>query len=272
MIITGIIGYPLDTTLSPRMHKAAFEAKKINGVYLEIPVEPTRIKEVLDSLRVIGCRGVNVTNPHKETLLLFLTKLSEEAKEVGAVNTIVFDNEDLIGYNTDIFGLETLLHNLKIELHERNIFLIGAGGAARAAAYVIRSLKPKTFYIANRNFQKARQLARQFDATAINISKLHAPLLTTDMVINATSVDLQDDVTPFMQRGSLYVDINYKFPHKKRDGITMVNGLEMLVHQGARSFSLWTGEEAPVDVMKKAIGAYKSISGFFGKKNFDSQL
>ena len=254
MIITGIIGYPLDMTLSPRMHKAAFEAKRINGVYLEIPVEPARIKEVLESLRVIGCRGVNVTNPHKETLLLFLTKLSEEAKEAGAVNTIVFNNDDLIGYNTDIFGLETLLHNLKIELHERNIFLIGAGGAGRAAAYVIRSLKPKTFYIANRNFQKARQLALQFDATAINISKLHSPLLATDMVINATSVDLQDDVTPFMQRGSLYVDINYKFLHKKRDGITMINGLEMLVQQGARSFSLWTGEEAPVDVMKKALG------------------
>ncbi|MCG2715708.1 MAG: shikimate dehydrogenase [Candidatus Marinimicrobia bacterium] len=254
MIITGIIGYPLDMTLSPRMHKAAFEAKNINGVYLEIPVEPARIKEVLDSLRVIGCRGVNVTNPHKETLLLFLTKLSEEAKMAGAVNTIVFDNDDLIGYNTDIFGLETLLHNLKIELHERNILLIGAGGAGRAAAYVIRSLNPKTFYIANRNFQKARQLAQQFDATAINISKLHSPLLTTDMVISATSVDLQDDVTPFMQRGSLYVDLNYKFPHKKRDGITMVNGLEMLVQQGARSFSLWTGEEAPVDVMKKALG------------------
>jgi len=254
LIITGIIGYPLDMTLSPKIHKAAFEAQKINGAYLEIPVEPARLKEVLDTLQIIGCRGVNVTNPHKETLLPLLTKMSKEVKEVGAVNTIVFDNTDVIGYNTDIFGLESLLQTINYEIGGKNILLLGGGGAARAAAYVIRSHAPKTFFVTNRNFQKAQQLAQKFGATAEKINLISPLLNSADMVINATSVDLQDDVTPFMQKGSLYLDLNYKFPHKKKVGIKMVNGLEMLVHQGAQAYSLWTGQEAPVDVMKQALG------------------
>lgn len=254
MIITGIIGYPLDITLSPKMHRAAFEAQKINGAYLEIPVETARLKEVLDSLRIIGCRGINVTNPHKETLLPLLTKMSKEVKEVGAVNTIVFDSSDIIGYNTDIFGLESLLHKINYKISEKNILLLGGGGAARAAAYVIHSHATKTFFVMNRNFPKVQQLAQKFGATAVKMN-LSSPLLNSaDMVINATSVDLQDDVTPFMQKGSLYLDLNYKFSHKKKAGITMVNGLEMLVHQGAKAYSLWTGQEAPVDVMKQALG------------------
>ena len=254
MLITGIIGYPLDMTLSPRMHTAAFQAKKIDGTYLKIPVEPARLEDVLNALRVIGCIGVNVTNPHKETLLFFLNEISKEAKEVGAVNTVVFNENGLSGHNTDVFGFQALLDRVKIDLTRKNVLLIGAGGVAKAAAWVLSQLRLNKLYITDIVKPKAETLASQYGATVVNSNSLHSPLNTTDMVINASSVDLQDDVTPFMQRGSLYMDLNYKFPVKQHEGIRSVNGLDMLLYQGVRAFEIFTGEEAPVDVMKNALG------------------
>ena len=254
MLITGIIGYPLDMTLSPRMHNAAYQAKKIDGAYLRIPVEPVRLEDVLNALRVIGCRGVNVTNPHKETLLLFLNEISKEAKEVGAVNTVVFNDNGLSGYNTDVDGLQALLRNVEIDLDQKNVMLIGAGGVAKAAAWALSQYNLRNLYITDIIAAKAENLASRYGATVINSNHLLSPLNTTDMVINASSVDLQDDVTPFMQRGSLYLDLNYKFSVKQHEGIRSVNGLDMLLYQGVRAFEIFTGESAPVDVMRQALG------------------
>ncbi|MBN2601226.1 MAG: shikimate dehydrogenase [Candidatus Marinimicrobia bacterium] len=254
MLITGIIGYPLDMTLSPRMHTAAFQAKKIDGAYLRIPVEPARLEDVLDALRVIGCRGVNVTNPHKETLLLFLNEISKEAEEVGAVNTVVFGKDGLSGHNTDIYGFRVLLQNADIDLAQKSVLLIGAGGVAKAAAWVLSQSNLHNLYVTDIITAKAETLAAQYGATVVHSNPLHSLLNTTDMVINASSVDLQDDVTPFMQRGSLYMDLNYKFPVKKHEGVRSINGLDMLLHQGVRAFEIFTGENAPVDVMKNALG------------------
>jgi len=254
LLITGIIGYPLDMTLSPKMHTAAFRAKKIDGAYLRIPVEPTRLEDVLNALRVIGCRGVNVTNPHKETLLLFLNEISKEAKEVGAVNTVVFDENGLSGHNTDVYGFQALLDRVDIQLSQKRVLLIGAGGVAKAAAWVLNHLRLSRLYITDIVNSKAEALASRYGATVVNSNSLHSPLSTTDMVINASSVDLQNDVTPFMQRGSLYMDLNYKFPVKQHAGIRSVNGLYMLLYQGVRAFEIFTGESVPVDVMKNTLG------------------
>jgi len=241
-------------TLSPRMHNAAYQAKKIDGAYLRIPVEPARLEDVLNALRVIGCRGVNVTNPHKETLLLFLNEISKEAKEVGAVNTVVFNDNGLSGHNNDVVGFQALLRNVEIDLEQKNVLLIGAGGVAKAAAWALNQYKLRNLYITDSIKAKAETLASQYGATVVHSNPLHSLLNTTDMVINASSVDLQDDVTPFMQRGSLYLDLNYKFPVKQHEGIRIVNGLDMLLYQGVRAFEIFTGESAPVDVMRQALG------------------
>ena len=128
MIITGIIGYPLTVTYSPRMHKAAFEALNINGVYLALPVESERLAEVLNALRVIGCQGINVTIPHKQSVMPFLSEISREAEAVGAVNTINFKPDGLVGYNTDVYGFEVLLNNQELDLNQKTVVLLGAGG------------------------------------------------------------------------------------------------------------------------------------------------
>jgi len=132
--------------------------------------------------------------------------------------------------------------------------LIGAGGVAKAAAWALSQYNLRNLYITDIIAAKAENLANQYDATVINSNHLLSPLNTTDMVINASSVDLQDDVTPFMQRGSLYMDLNYKFPVKQHDGIRSINGLDMLLYQGVRAFEIFTGESAPIDVMKNALG------------------
>lgn len=255
MLITGIIGYPLETTYSPRMHNAAFRAKKIDGAYLRIPVEPTRLKDVLDALRVIGCRGVNVTNPHKETVLLFLNRIAKEAQEVGAVNTVVFDEDGLSGYNTDVYGFRILLEHTRIDLRGKKVLMIGAGGVAKAAAWVLNQYQPDRLYLHDIERSKAEALASHYKtATFIATDALQTTLNNTAMVINASPVDFQDDVTPFMQRGSLYLDLNYKFSLRQHGEISCVNGLEMLLYQGVKAFEIFTGEKAPVGAMQKALG------------------
>jgi shikimate dehydrogenase len=252
-VITGIIGYPLDITLSPQMHKAAFEAQSLDGVYLSIPVEPARVEEVVDALRVIGCRGINVTNPHKEAVLSLLDEIAEASREVGAVNTVVFNDRHLSGYNTDVYGFEMLLRSIEVDINEKRILLIGAGGVAKAAAYVLNRQNPRQLLITDLVESKAAKLADCTNATAVKTKAIQKWLDTTDIVINASSVDLQKEVVPFLKRGSSYIDLNYKFTLQQREEIVITNGLEMLLHQGAKSYEIWTGRKAPIEVMRKAL-------------------
>ena len=255
MIITGIIGYPLTVTYSPRMHKAAFEALNINGVYLALPVESERLAEVLNALRVIGCRGINVTVPHKQSVMPFLSEISREAEAVGAVNTINFKPEGLIGYNTDVYGFEILLNNQELDLNQKTIILLGAGGVARAAAYVLRKHNPHNFYINDIIPSRAQDLARKYDAISLHTEELRSLIKQADLIINATPVDLQDKVVTNLPDGAAYLDLNYKFQQRPRNGIKLANGLEMLLHQGVKSFEIWTDVRAPIEVMRKALGS-----------------
>ncbi len=255
MIITGIIGYPLTVTYSPRMHKAAFEALNINGVYLALPVEPERLAEVLNALRVIGCRGINVTVPHKQSVMPFLSETSEEAKAAGAVNTIVFKPDGLVGYNTDVYGFEALLRNLEFDLNYKTFILLGAGGVARAVAYVLRKHNPHNFYINDIIDSKAEDLAQKYNAIPLKTEARRSLIQQADLVINATPVDLQDEVVNNLPDGAAYLDLNYKFQLRPRNGIKLADGLEMLLHQGAKAFEIWTDVRAPIEVMRKALGS-----------------
>jgi shikimate dehydrogenase len=255
MTITGIIGYPLTVTYSPRMHKAAFEALNIKGVYLELPVEPKRLEEVLNALRVIGCRGINVTVPHKQSIMPFLSEISKEAEAVGAVNTIVFKPDGLVGYNTDVHGFEVLLRNLEFELNYKTFVLLGAGGVARAAAYVLRKHNPHNFYINDIIVSRAQDLAQKYNAIPLKTEERRSLIQQADLVINATPVDLQNEVVNNLPEGAAYLDLNYKFRLKPRAGIKLANGLEMLLHQGAKAFEIWTDVRAPIEIMRKALGS-----------------
>ncbi len=254
MLITGIIGYPLETTLSPKMHNAAFKELGIDGVYLRLPVLKERLKEATLGLRALGFRGVNVTVPHKETIVEYLDDTTEEVKRVGAVNTILIEDYKLIGHNTDIYGFKESLMEYKIDITDKDLLIVGAGGAARACAHVINSMKPKRFIITDKILERAEVVSNLFDAEIIEPAEIENIIPEMDIVINATPIDFQEMILPVMKRGAVYYDVNYKFRKLKGRDIKMINGLLMLVLQGAQSFHLWTGREAPIEVMKNMVG------------------
>jgi len=206
------------------------------------------------SLIPLGIRGVNVTTPYKEMVLQFLDEISKAAAVVGCVNTILVKNNRLLGYNTDIYGFKKSLIKYKLKIKGKNILLIGAGGAGRACSWVMGSAGPRNFLIADRLNQRARKVAKLFNGKVLRLDKINDAIPNMDLVVNATPIDLQHIIIPIVKKGSTYYDINYKFKRIQTRRVRVINGLSMLVLQGARSFTLWTGKKPPIEVMEKAAG------------------
>ncbi|MDD2716149.1 MAG: shikimate dehydrogenase [Candidatus Wallbacteria bacterium] len=251
MLYTGIIGYPLAVTFSPVMQQAAFSHLGIEGVYQRFPVPAQKLKDAVFGLAALGFRGVNVTAPHKEAVYRLLQLLSPEAEAVGAVNTILF-GERMQGFNTDVHGFRESLRIMDIGLQGRSVLLIGSGGAARSCGYVIKNLKPANFMITNRTASRAKNLASALSAEPVPYDLLDSCASHADLVVNSTSEDMLAMIKKF-KSGAVYYDLNYRFPARDCRGFRAVNGLLMLALQGAESFRIWTGQPAPLEIMKKAL-------------------
>jgi shikimate dehydrogenase len=254
LLVTGIIGYPLKITFSPAMHNAAFKALGIDGIYAQLPVEGENLKEAVHGLSALGFRGFNVTIPYKKKVMEYLDEISDAALSVDAVNTVLIEENKLKGFNTDTYGFEESLNSYKIELKNKKVMLIGAGGVAYACSYIINKKNPSNFIITDIIEEKAEKLAEIYKAEKISDQNIEKLAAGSDVILNATPVDLQDKFLPLMKDNSVYYDINYNFKKKEQKGVKVVNGSLMLILQGARAFSIWTGQNAPVEVMKKAIG------------------
>ncbi|ACS34097.1 shikimate dehydrogenase [Thermococcus gammatolerans] len=255
----GLIGFPARHSLSPAMHNAAFRELGMNAVYLAFEVAPERLKMAVDGVRGLGIHGLNVTMPHKTTVIEHLDGLSGEAEEIGSVNTIVNDGE-LIGYNTDGVGARRALE-MVTSLRGKNVLIIGAGGAGRAIAYALS--KVSEVVVLNRTPEKARALER-FGVTGDRLTpeNLRRYLANADVLINATPVGMNSDESPvpaeLLREGLVVMDIVYKplktrlLREAERRGCVTVDGLWMLVHQGAESFRLWTGKSVDPELMRRA--------------------
>ncbi len=254
MLVTGIIGYPLKTTFSPPMHNAAFKELGLDGVYVQLPVKEEKLKEAVYGLSALGFRGFNVTIPYKKDVMEYLDEISIEATAIDAVNTVLIEEDKLKGFNTDIYGFEESLNKYEIDLAGKKVMLIGAGGVAYACSYIINKKNPLSFIITDILEEKAENLAKIYQADVITSQELENIASDSDIILNATPLDLQDKILPLMKENSVYYDINYKFKAKKQKGVKVVNGSLMLILQGARAFNIWTGQDAPIEVMKKAIG------------------
>jgi len=255
MIFTGLIGYPLSYTLSPKIHNAAFKQLGLRGIYLPLPVKEANLTAFMKDLRNKNFRGLNVTIPYKERVLDFLDRISPEAESVRAVNTLIIENRRLTGHNTDLDGFRGSLAEKDIKIADRKVLLIGCGGAGRACACVIRGRKPGAFFVSDLDDEKAKITAQNFGAEPVNFRRLEAILSKNmDLVVNAAPADLQEIILPVLKSGSVYFDLNYRFGLNSKKGVRVLNGLPMLVLQAARSFALWTGERAPVRIMKTAAG------------------
>jgi len=268
--VYGIFGYPVKHSLSPLMQNAAFREAGIDAVYVPFEVEPENLKEAVDGVRALGIKGLNVTVPHKERIVEHLDYLSEEAELLGAVNTVKNENGELTGYNTDAEGFLRSLIEEGVELEGKKALMFGAGGAARAVGYALLKGGVSFLYIVNRNFQRAREVGELLGKRGnvlvfpLKESTVETLLKEVDLIVNTTSVGMKPEDPHLFDysktpEGITVVDIIYNPPETpllkaaKERGCKTVNGLGMLVHQGAVAFEIWTGKTAPVETMREVL-------------------
>jgi len=270
--VCGIIGDPIEHTMSPVMHNTAFKNKGVDYVYLPFRVRKEELSKAIEGMRALNIRGLNITIPHKVAVIQFLDELDPLADKIGAVNTIVNNDGVLRGYNTDATGFLQALCERGIEPKGKNVVILGAGGASRAISFILAERK-SSLAILNRTWDKAKICADRISkifqsetaALKLNRENLAAALSQADILVNATSVGMSPNVneTPItsnLLRPDLVVfDIVYN-PIKTRlrreaeaAGATVISGLDMLVWQGALAFEKWTGLKAPVELMREEV-------------------
>lgn len=272
-LITGIFGYPLSHTLSPAMHNKAFEALGLDYVYLPFPVSPENLPPAVKALSALGFKGVNITIPHKEAVMKYLDEVAKEAELIGAVNTIVVKEGKLCGFNTDGSGFLNSLREAGFDPKGKKAVVLGAGGACRAVAMTLSWAGIGKLHLAARSVAKAENLARDisnFSSTWLEVSNLEdlteQAIGEADLIINTTPVGMYphvDELAPLntnaLHRGQLVCDLIYNplqttlLKEAGKQGCATLNGIGMLVYQGAESFSLWTEKSAPLEVMRQAV-------------------
>ena len=260
----GIVGWPLDHTLSPVIHNAAFRALGLDWIYLAWPVPGERLKGAVEGMRALGVMGANVTMPHKKPVLDLLDQVSGDAVAVGAVNTIQRLGDVLIGHNTDIDGFSQFLtHEAGCNPAGKDAVVLGSGGAARAVVKALADLGVTGFTVAARDPDKASDL-RSLHPQGVEVvawSQGNAAAEHSDIIVNATPLGMAgEDALPWVafRPDQLIVDLVYRQPttrlieRARASGASAWGGLGMLLGQAAASFRIWTGQEAPLETMSAA--------------------
>ncbi len=264
----GIMGYPVSHSRSPFIHKLFAMQTEQNLEYELLKVAPSRLEKEIKKFQRKGGKGLNITVPHKAEVTRLVDHLSERASSAGAVNTLVFREEDIIGDNTDGIGLmRDLLVNLKLDLTDKNILILGAGGATRGIVASLLDAEPKSITIANRTLSKARILADIFSASGPVSARKFDDLQATpsfDIVINATSAGLKGEIPPFPETAiddkTFCYDLSYALSPTpfsswaaEQGAARSVMGWGMLVEQAAESFLLWRGVRPDTQKVLKQI-------------------
>jgi shikimate dehydrogenase len=264
----GLIGDPVDHSLSPVMHNAAFAELGIDVRYELWPTKPGDLTNVVNSIRDDQILGANVTVPYKQDVFDLVDATTAITDQIGAVNTIIPIGNGLLGDNTDAFGFMTSLRE-EADVPHRAALVLGAGGASRAVLVALREMNVPMIYLANRTEQRAHDLVQSLGLKSIEVialSGVDEVLGDVGIAINATSLGWHDDASPIneqqfarLQSDAIAMDLTYRetafLRGARAAGLTAIDGLGMLIHQGARSFALWTGVEPPVEVMRSAVEA-----------------
>jgi shikimate dehydrogenase len=261
----GVIGWPLDHTLSPAIHTAAFRRLGIEWVYLTFPVAPEHLAQAIGGLRALGAIGANVTIPHKEAVIAHLDQLSGDAAAIGAVNTIQRLGDRLIGHNTDVDGFrEFVSGDAGIRVEGADAVVLGAGGAARAVVKALDDLGAASITIVARNSERGAPLTELVGSARAHVEPWdRAGELTeaAQVIVNATPLGSEgDDPVPDARwhPGQSVVDLVYLPPTTplveaaRAGGADAWAGVGMLVRQAAASLQVWTGQDPPLEVMSAA--------------------
>lgn len=273
--LIGLIGWPVAHSRSPALHNAAAAALGLDWVYVPLPVRPEDLKTAVSALPALGFRGVNVTVPHKQTVLPLLDDLDNGAQALKAVNTILVDqNGRLTGYNTDWSGFQADLESQQVAVNSRDCLVLGAGGSARAVVYALARLGGRVQVLARRP-QQAADLVADLAANLPDTFVQERPLTDlpqaaaqsqSPLIVNTTPLGMAPhldqsiwpDDLPF-PAGSFVYDLVYNPRHTRlieqaqAAGCRTSHGLGMLLYQGAQAFALWTGQQPDLAVMAAAL-------------------
>ena len=271
--IVGLIGYPVEHSKSPVMHNAAFDSLGLDFMYLLFSVRPPYLKEAVMGLRALNIVGANITIPYKEEVMKYLDDITAEAKLIGAVNTIHIQDGKLIGYNTDGQGFITsLLTDGRVKLEGQKVLLIGAGGAGKAVAVKLAERGVERLVITDKIEEKAKALVGRLQENIPDCPVYAMPpgdkefaktVLESTLLINATPVGMKEGDPPiidpeYLHKALFVYDVIYNretplIEAAKKRGLRTLDGMGMLIHQGAASFEIWTGQKAPIEVMRNRI-------------------
>jgi len=269
--VYGLIGDPIDHSLSPAIQNAAFRYTGVDAVYVAFPVPAASLRLAVHGLKSVGVKGFNVTAPHKLAVLPCLDSVETEAAEIGSINTVKNDDGALTGFNTDGVGAVNAMKEAGISAKGQNVLLIGAGGAGCAIGHALAS-RDYSLIVADRTLGRARRLARLLDAkfgvkvepAALSRQPLRQFVSRAEVILNASSMGMNGTNNPpidktWFRHDHWVFDIVYS-PLRTRllrdataSGARTINGLDMLVNQGACSFTLWTGKKAPIRQMRRAV-------------------
>lgn len=268
--IVALIGHPVEHSFSPPMHNRAFEKLNMDYAYVAFDVEPANLKSAIEGAKALNIKGFNVTIPHKISVMEFLDEIDEVARLIGAVNTIDFKN--MKGYNTDGIGAVEAIEEVT-SIKGKNVVIAGAGGASRAISFYIAKYGADAMTILNRNPLKAQNLASDVSNSGLigevksdSISEINAYLADADILIDTTPVGMHPNVDdePIATSQNMHEDLvvfdavynpneTVLLKEAIKAGAKPVYGIKMLLYQGAESFKIWTGRDAPVDEMEMAL-------------------
>ena len=276
--LVGLIGWPVEHSLSPAMHNAAFDALQLNWRYVPLPVAPEAVRRAVDGLAALGFRGANVTVPHKRAVMNRLDEIAPDARSFGAVNTLVVERESdvrpaLRGDNTDYAGFVQALRQDGFEPTGKRALVVGAGGAARAVVFGLLKAEIAAVTVLNRTPARAERLVADLapfgertplDPLGLTDERLIESARRSDLLVNTTPVGMwphvERSIWPAevaMPPSMTVFDLVYNpletrlLRQARAAGARAIDGLGMLVTQGALSFEMWTGREAPIEVMRE---------------------
>lgn len=268
----AVLGHPIGHSLSPVMHNASFQSLGLDAVYLAFDVHPDRLMHVLAAMRDMGFRGVNLTVPLKEVAFANLADLDESASLLGAVNTVAFTETGMKGYNTDGHGFVTAVNeSFGPSIAGEHVFVLGTGGAGRAVALMSAREGARTISLTDvdetRCHKVADEIRRLHPSIAVQVvASVDAPgaVREADLVVQSTPVGMKASDPSLLPPGAFRTgqkvfDLIYMFPETpilrtaREQGARVANGLGMLLHQGARAFTIWTGQQPDTDAMRRAL-------------------
>jgi shikimate dehydrogenase len=269
--LAAVIGDPVRHSLSPTLMNAAFAATGIDWTYVALEVASSRLPDALVGVRALGIAGLSVTMPHKESAAACADVLTSTAERLGAVNCLVNDGGVLTGHNTDGEGfVRSLRHSFSFRPGGKRCVVFGAGGSARSIILALADAGASEIVVVNRTLGRAERAAALAGdrGEVVAIEGARSDLVDADLIVNATSLGMAgpgSDEMPFdaslVHEGQLVVDIVYKpletplLSVARANGATVANGVAMLAHQAAVQFELWTGREAPIEIMLASVAS-----------------